>query len=97
MYVTEEGEKILDELSIYMEELKGLGMLSKKLEYMLDVEKVIIVPGDSETRPEILKEMGRKAFECIKERITDTSIIAVTGGTSTMAVAENANKIDKNK
>ncbi|NLM44854.1 MAG: sugar-binding transcriptional regulator [Clostridiales bacterium] len=95
MYVTEEGEKILDELSIYMEELKGLGMLSKKLEYMLDVEKVIIVPGDSETRPEILKEMGRKAFECIKERITDNSIIAVTGGTSTMAVAENANKIDK--
>ena len=45
---------------------------------MLDVEKVIIVPGDSETRPEILKEMGRKAFECIKERITDNSIIAVT-------------------
>lgn len=95
MYVTEEGEEILSELSIYMEELKGLKKLSKRLEQMLGVKKVIIIPGDCEKRPEVLKEMGRRAFECIKEHISDHSIIAVTGGTSTMAVAENSRKVDK--
>ncbi|SHJ18554.1 sugar-binding transcriptional regulator [Lutispora thermophila] len=95
MSVTKEGEEILNQISVYMEELKGLNMLSRELETMLGVKKVIIVPGDCEKKPEVLKEMGRKAFEYIKGYIRDNSIIAVTGGTSTMAVAENAKDLDK--
>lgn len=95
MSVTEAGEEILKQISIYIEELKGLSMLSRNLETMLGVKKVIIIPGDCEKRPEVLMEMGSKAFECIKGCISDKSIIAVTGGTSTMAVAENAKSVGK--
>ncbi|WP_372996491.1 sugar-binding transcriptional regulator [Lutispora sp.] len=95
MSVTEAGEEILKQISIYIEELKGLSMLARKLETMLGVKKVIIIPGDCEKRPEVLKEMGGKAFEYIKGCISDKSIIAVTGGNSTMAVAENAKAVDK--
>lgn len=95
MSVTEAGEEILKQISICIEELKGLSMLARKLETMLGVKKVIIIPGDCEKRPEVLKEMGGKAFEYIKGCISDKSIIAVTGGNSTMAVAENAKAVDK--
>lgn len=93
MSITYEGEIIIDELSAYVEELKGLNILAKKLKSMLGVREILIIPGDCEKRPEILNEMGRRAFDYIKGNIKDNSIIAVAGGYSTMAIAENAKSI----
>ncbi|MCQ1528336.1 sugar-binding transcriptional regulator [Lutispora saccharofermentans] len=97
MHITEEGEEIISKLSAYIGEVKGLSMLSKNLKTMLGVKEVLIVPGNCEKRPEVLNEMGRRAFDYMKECIKDNSVIAVSGGYSTMAMAENARAVGNKK
>ncbi len=45
MYITEDGKKIIGNLKDVMRELKGISNLEERLQQVLKVENIIIVPG----------------------------------------------------
>lgn len=92
MTVTPEGENIIDALKGCIHELKGLALVEDILEDKLGLAKVVIVPGNIDDDPLILKEAGRAGANYVKNLISDNQIIAVTGGSS---VRELVNSMPK--
>ncbi|GLH64359.1 sugar-binding transcriptional regulator [Parageobacillus sp. G301] len=88
MSLTQEGKELLHALEDVMREVLGLKDLETKLMEKLHIEGVIVVAGDSDLSPWVKKEMGRACVTCMKERLTNGDIVAVTGGTTLAAVAE---------
>jgi central glycolytic genes regulator len=96
MLVTDEGREVIYKLRDYISELKGLKDLENTVREMLGIKELIVVPGDYEKDPQVLVEMAKVAFEYLKTIIKDDDVIAVSGGYSALAVAENAYKVDAN-
>lgn len=88
MTVTEDGKVIVDRLKEFIHELKGLNDIEKYIKTSLGLKDVIIVPGDVEKNPTILKELGKASANYIKKIISHDSIIAITGGTTIREVVE---------
>ena len=88
MYITEEGREIINSLSGVIYQLKGITELEDKLKKVLGVEKIIIIPGDSDDNSLVLKDMGKNTSIYLKKMIKDNNIIGITGG-STMAYVAN--------
>jgi len=84
MTVTPEGESILGELESYIKMLRGLTMLEKLLAEGLRLQKVVIIPGDSDQDATARRELGRAAAGVLAEHLGNNMVIAVSGG-STMA------------
>lgn len=93
MYVTEEGKNLLEDLKEVIHRLKGLSELEKKLEKLLKVEKVLIVPGNSDKNKLVLKDIGKTAANYLKNIIKDNNIIGITGGSTMAQVAEEMPKV----
>ncbi|MFC2947217.1 sugar-binding transcriptional regulator [Virgibacillus sediminis] len=88
MYITEEGKLILEQLVSFMGEISGLEVLEKRIKETLQVENVIIVPGNSDEDPWIKQEMGKACVSYLKEIVKSGVTIAVTGGSTVAAVAD---------
>jgi central glycolytic genes regulator len=88
MYVTKEGKDVLANLGSVIHEFKGISQLEKTLEKMLNVEKVIILPGNSAEDGLVLKDMGKITSASLKKIIKDNCIIGITGGNTMASVAE---------
>ncbi|MGL4522559.1 MAG: sugar-binding transcriptional regulator [Bacilli bacterium] len=88
MYVTEDGERLLESMELPMKQLMGLHQIELQLKEQLGVTECIVLPGDSDIDPFTQKEMGRATFECIKSKVTAQNIVAVAGGTTMATVAE---------
>lgn len=95
MYVTEDGENLLEELSEVYYSLKGIPDLEKKLEDLLNLKKAYIVPGNSENNELVLKEMGKVAASMLKKLVKPKDIIGITGGSSMAAVADEMTPVNK--
>lgn len=89
MWVTKEGESILWELEELMHSIKGLGGLEEELARKLNINRVLIVAGDSSEDETVKKEMGRVAASYLKKLLKPHQVLAITGGTSTLEVAQN--------
>lgn len=89
MSVTSDGENIIDTLKVFIHELKGLASIETMIGKKLSFEKVIIVPGDVDEEPLVLKEMGRVGAQYLKNLIFDGQIIAVAGGSSVSELVNN--------
>lgn len=87
MTITKEGEELIENLKDFIHELKGLNNIESLLKDKLGIEKVIIVPGDIEQDPMIKKELGKSAANYLKTIINYDSIIALTGGSTVLEVA----------
>ena len=88
MYITEDGKKIIGNLKDVMRELKGISNLEERLQQVLKVENIIIVPGDSDDNNLVLKDMGKTTSIYLKKLIKNGSIIGITGGTTMAQIAE---------
>jgi central glycolytic genes regulator len=97
MTLTREGLLVLQQLEDFMKEVSGLKVLESKLKEKLNLSKVIVVPGDSDQSPWVKQEMGRACVACMKERLGDKNIVAVTGGTTMAAVADRMTPDVKNR
>lgn len=95
MTVTKDGEYILESLEEMIHEISGLADVENKLKKILEVHKVIVVPGDIDEDITVLKEMGRLAANYIKSILSNDTIIALTGGSSVSQVVENFPKVSK--
>lgn len=96
--LTFEGDEILDQLSDYIKMIKGISDLEAKVEKILKIPKVLIVP--TTHNPEYIKrDLGRFAAKELKKIIlemlgeNDSITVAVTGGTT---MAEVANSMPPN-
>lgn len=94
MTVTDEGKAILNKFRSYISELRGITDLADEIKEALGVRDVFIVPGDTEADWETLKDIAKTAVEYIEKHIKDNYIIAVSGGYSVLAVADNAYKLN---
>lgn len=90
MSITCEGKKILEELdSIYIH-LKGIPELEEEIRQLLNIKKVIIVPGNSIDSDIVTKEMGTITFRSLKNTLRENDVIGITGGSTMAKVAEEA-------
>lgn len=92
MVVTKEGEEIIVGLEEMIYQLKGLSQLERKLEKLLSIGKVIIVPGDIDESNLTLPNLGKAAANYLRSTLSDNVTIAVTGGSTVAQVAEEMPK-----
>lgn len=89
MTLSEEGKIILDKLEHIMKDISGVPELEKELSRVLNVNKCIVVSGNSEESHWVKSELGRSCLSSINDLLSqDENIVAVTGGTTVSAVAE---------
>jgi central glycolytic genes regulator len=95
MFVTADGEEIINKLKGFIHEIKGLSKIEKFIEEHLKLQKVIVVPGDVQIDKSALKELGKAAASYAMEIIKDNSIIALTGGSTVKEVVDSFPKSSK--
>ncbi|HLS61536.1 MAG TPA: sugar-binding domain-containing protein [Virgibacillus sp.] len=95
MYITNEGNVVVEELASFMREVMGLNVLEKQMKEKLGVERVIVVTGNSDEFNWVKQEMGRQCVSYLKNTIHSDCTIAVTGGTTMSAVADAMVPLDK--
>lgn len=88
MTVTQSGEELVNELKDFIHEIKGLSDIENQVKELLNLKKVIIVPGDVDENPTILKDLGKACANYLKEVIRDNYIVAITGGSTLKEVVE---------
>ena len=94
MTVTIDGEEILQKLKAFIHEIRGLSEIEERLKELLNLKKVIIVPGDLEENHLVLKDLGKACANYVKDVLKDNSIIALTGGSTLKEVVEAFPKIN---
>jgi central glycolytic genes regulator len=88
MSLTVEGKNLLEDLEGMMREIKGIDVMEMELKHRLGIQRVVIVPGDSEKTPMVKSELGKASAIRMKKLLGGKNIIAVTGGSTMAAVAE---------
>ncbi|MGG7177975.1 sugar-binding transcriptional regulator [Clostridium paraputrificum] len=88
MTVTESGGEVVNNLKDFIHEIKGLSDIENEIKSLLHLRKVIIVPGDVDENPTILKDLGKACSNYVKDIIKDNDIIALTGGSTLKEVIE---------
>ena len=94
MNITDEGGYLLDKLEAYVREVNGIVALEHELSQVLPVEKVVVVPGDSEQSEMSFHDLGYTGAGILKtcmNVVTDTPNIAISGGTTMRMLAESVN------
>lgn len=86
--LTETGEEVIDELGQLLRLFWGLHELETAVAKALAIEQVIIVPGDSDGDGAVKGEIGRVAARLLLDGLADHNTIAISGGSTTLAVAE---------
>ena len=93
MTITEDGENILSDLSEYVHSLHKLTTLENDLAEKLNLKKVIVIPGNSDTDEVVCRELGRAASLLIGKYLQTGMIMAVSGGSTMAIVAEAINAV----
>ena len=93
MYVTKEGENILEMLKEFIHEIKGLSYVESSLKELLNLKDVIIVPGSLDEEIDVYKELGKAAANYIKSILKDDYVLALTGGSTIREVVDHFPKI----
>lgn len=88
MYLSKEGKVILEQLAIFMRELMGINVLEKQVKDKLNIDRVIVVSGDSDQNDWIKQEMGKACVAHLKKIVSTNCTFAITGGTTIKAVAD---------
>lgn len=87
MTLTPAGAELVEELALYMREVHDLTRREQALAQHLGLERVIAVPGDSDTSETVQKDMGRAAAQHLKAILAEGMVLAVSGGTTLARVA----------
>ncbi|WP_339227396.1 sugar-binding domain-containing protein [Oceanobacillus sp. FSL K6-2867] len=95
MYITNEGKVILEQLAKFIGDLTGLHVLEEQIKEILQVDRVVVVPGDSDDDAWVKKEMGKACIASLKKLVGKQNTIAVTGGTTMAAVADAMTSLNK--
>jgi central glycolytic genes regulator len=89
MSLSEEGQRVLEELEPMVDELFGLTELAQRLQHVLDIPQVIVVQGDADRSSLVKEELGRVGARVLRQYVREGDIVAVTGGSSIASVASH--------
>ncbi|GIO01905.1 central glycolytic genes regulator [Brevibacillus halotolerans] len=89
MSCTEEGIHLLKEMDSMADELFGFNDLALQLQQILHIPKVIVVAGDVDVSEWGKKELGRVGARILKQVVQEGDVVAVTGGSTIVSVAEH--------
>lgn len=95
MSITKEGEMIVSRLQQFIYEIRGIENLEEKLRKKLGIQRVIVVPGDSQEDKYVLDDIGKETSKFLDRIIKENDIISVTGGTTMAAVARGISQHTK--
>lgn len=87
MSLSEEGEDLLESLDEVVASLEGRTELSKALARVLDIERVIVVSGDSDRDGWVQNTLGHQAASFLQGELTEGDVLAVAGGSTMAAIA----------
>lgn len=97
MTLTSEGKKVMSGLEALMGQYSGMKQKERRLSEYFKIEKCIVVPGDSDAEEKVLASFGQTVSESLSTLLPDKeNVIAVMGGTTMAAVAENMTVLDSN-
>lgn len=97
MTLTKEGKKVMIGLESLMGQLSGIKHKERALSDLFGNERCIIVAGDSDSQRKVLASFGLAVSESLSILLPDKeNVVAVMGGTTMAAVAENMTVLDKN-
>ncbi|SMO65168.1 sugar-binding transcriptional regulator [Melghirimyces algeriensis] len=88
MQLTHPGGDLVSKMEPLIKDLFGLTDLEADLCRVLNLEKAVVVPGDSDRSDLVKKEMGRAGARLLKQIVHPGQVVAVAGGTTVAAVAE---------
>lgn len=88
MCITKVGKDVLHQLANFMGELSGFSVIEQQIKDTLQLDHVIITPGDSDEHEWVKQELSKTAVDYLQSIIQVNQTIAVTGGTSMAAVSE---------
>ncbi|MBD8500349.1 sugar-binding transcriptional regulator [Paenibacillus arenosi] len=88
MRISEQGRKLLRQMEPLMREILGMRHLEEAIQQKFGLKQVIVIPGDSEQSPVVKQELGRAACDVLNREMRHDDVIAVTGGSTLAAVAE---------
>lgn len=94
MHLTKSGLEIIDQLASFMNEVSEFSVLEQDIKDKLQLEHVIVIPGNSDVHEWVKQELGKACIHYLKTILKSNETIAVTGGTSMAAVAEAMKPIE---
>jgi central glycolytic genes regulator len=89
--LTDKALEALQQAQYFVREALGLTLLEERLAVRLGLDRMIIVPGDSDEDRVVLLNMGRAAAQLLSENLKPQSVVAVTGGWTVAGVAGMVN------
>jgi len=96
MEITHDGYTILQGLENLIYELRGLTELEKQISELLNIDKVIVVPGDSDKNEMVKKDIGKAAAQIFREILKPGNTIAITGGTTVAQMIQAFQPLNNN-
>lgn len=98
MSITEKGAQLLEQLQPFTKQFLTMNHQEQRLSQILNIERVIIVPGDLCEDSRVLEQFSRVFREVLQTVLTnDENLIAVLGGTTLRGVADNMQPLPKDK
>ena len=85
IYLSAEGRELVPKLRSILYEYERVGELEQQLKAALHIDDVIITPSEGSL---MLKRLGFTAAKVVQRMVTDESVVAVSGGSTMAAVAE---------
>ncbi|NLY19939.1 MAG: sugar-binding transcriptional regulator [Tissierellia bacterium] len=94
MNITDKGELFLEDMNDIYSELIILPKSEIQLGKLLNLDKVIVIKGNTTSNEDALKDLGAIASKYFVSTLRDDMVISVTGGSTILAMA-NSTKTDK--
>ncbi len=97
MSISESGQNILDGLGLFFHDVRGLQGLEQRLEKLLKIRKVIVVPSEAANVSAALQDIGKAGAAYLKSIISGGSVLGITGGSTLYHLIDAYRKDGKTK
>ncbi len=88
MNISESGQKVLEGLGLFFHDVRGLQQLEQRLEKILSIRKVIVVPSEASNWGAALRDIGKAAAGYLKTILPEGRVLGITGGSTLFHLIE---------
>ncbi len=88
MQLTDKAQEVLSNARDLSRFMFGLSDLERALSQRLNVPHVVVVSGDQDEDPQVLKDVGRAAAHRVKQLLQSGMTLAVGGGSTMLSIAQ---------
>lgn len=98
MHLTPEGLRVFQGLENLMDAIGGRNQIESRIEKYFGIQECIVVVGNSDSEKKVLGEFGKIVSQLLTQHLPHKeNIIAVMGGTTMAAVAENLQTLEQDR